>query len=77
MPLGRSSSLSRAAIGVVCKAIEFLINCERTVVVLHLLLRDAQNKKRQDLVTEYTAHLAEMVRVAPFEKTLSNCDDKR
>jgi len=65
-----SRSLVVAAIAVIRKAIEFLINSELTVIQLKKDIQSAKDRGRHDLIERYTLMLSELVFVADYEETI-------
>jgi hypothetical protein len=62
-----SSSLMVAAIAVIRKAITFLINSELSIKQLQKDIQSARDRNRNDLVSEYTLQLSEVIYVANYE----------
>ena len=65
-----SHSLTACTGRVVAQAVEHFINAERAYIALHAALRDAKERNRQDLVTRYTAELAEVVKCTSYASVL-------
>jgi len=65
-----SFSMTSAAILVVLDVVEFIVNAETAVVLTYRSLKDAQKRNREDLVAEYTAHLAELVEITCFSNVI-------
>ena len=65
-----SRSLVSAVIEAVRKSIEFLINCEKTVIELYLHIEDLRRSGRHGEAEGRVIKLGEMVRVANFEETI-------
>ena len=65
-----SRSLVSAVIEAVRKSIEFLINCEKTVIELYLHIEDLRRAARDLEAEDRVIKLGEVVRVANFEETI-------
>ena len=57
----RSRSLIVAAITAIRKALEYLINCELSVIQLRKDIKDADKRGRDDLTEKYTHQLAALI----------------
>ena len=65
-----SRSIIKAAISVVVSACEYLINAERTILVLRDLIDNAYDRDRTDLVVNYRDKMIELVRITSYEEVL-------
>lgn len=63
----RGRSTMAAALAAVVELAERFVNAERAYVHLHHALADAEARQRPDLVDQYTAALADLVRTNGFE----------
>lgn len=61
-------SITRAALAVVC----YFVNAERAFVMLHNARRDALARGREDLVSRYTAEMAEVVGSTSYAEVIAN-----
>tara|TARA_Y100001963_G_C6571486_1_gene349069 strand:- start:333 stop:533 length:201 start_codon:yes stop_codon:yes gene_type:complete len=61
-----------AAVSVIRKAFEYLINAERAILQLKEDIACAQLRNRQDLVSKYTKQMTELVRILSYEKVIKN-----
>ena len=66
----RSRSINKAAVNVVLQAIEYLINSEKAVLLLHSYIADARDRSRGDLLYTYTNQLSELVKNTSYEKII-------
>ena len=66
----QSSSMVSAAIEVMRQAIEFFVNLECAILQLHKNVEDAKKRNRQDLLSNYTYKMSDLVGVISCEKTL-------
>jgi hypothetical protein len=62
------SSTARAVIS----AVEYFANAERAFVTLHNARRDALARGREDLVSRYTAEMAEVVESTSYAEVIAN-----
>jgi hypothetical protein len=60
---------------VVLSAIEFFINSERAMLHLRTCVRDAEGRKRPDLVELYTLKMAELVKNTSYVESLRGMDE--
>ena len=67
----KSRSLVECAVEVVREAMEFLINCEQTVVTLHHIIENLEKAKRRHMIDEHVFKMAEVVQIMNFEKTIN------
>jgi hypothetical protein len=56
-----SYSLNVAGLNAIKNIIEFYINCEQSSIILKKLIIDAKNRKRDDLINEYTVLLSNLI----------------
>ena len=63
-----SISITRAVMAVVC----YFVNAERAFVTLHNARRDAAARGREDLVSRYTAEMAEVVESTSYAEVIAN-----
>lgn len=61
-------SITRAVMAVVC----YFVNAERAFVTLHNARRDALSRGREDLVSRYTAEMAEVVESTSYAEVIAN-----
>ena len=66
----QSSSMVSAAIEVMRQAIEFFVNLECAILQFHKNVEDAKKRNRQDLLSNYTYKMSDLVGVISYEKTL-------
>jgi len=64
----QSRSLVVAAIAVIRKALEYLINAERAIIQLRLDYADAMSRNRMDLTYKYAFQLGELIQISNYEK---------
>ncbi len=57
-----SRSLTAGAVRAVAACVEFFVNSERAYVVTRRALKDAEERRREDLVQSYTERLVELVK---------------
>ena len=62
------SSTARAVIA----AVQYFINAERAFLTLHNARRDALARGREDLVSRYTAEMAEVVEATSYAEVIAN-----
>ena len=67
----QSKSLNTAVVLVVCAAVEYLINSELAVRIIHEDLAHAKERNRSDLVNEYTQYLMDLVHIVSYESVLN------
>ncbi|MEZ4463101.1 MAG: alpha-isopropylmalate synthase regulatory domain-containing protein [bacterium] len=65
--VARDRSTMAAALAAVVQLVERFVNTERAYVQVHHALADAEARHRPDLVDQYTAWLAELVKTNGFE----------
>ena len=59
-----------AAISVIRKAFEYLINAERAILQLRESIFEAKGRNRRDLVTKYTDQMARLVKIISYEEVI-------
>jgi len=64
------TSMVSAAVEVMRQAVEFFINLECAILQLYNNVKDAEKRNRQDLISEYTYKMANLVEIISYEKTL-------
>ena len=57
-----SRSITAGAVRAVAACVEFFVNSERAYVVTRRALKDAEERRREDLVQSYTERLVELVK---------------
>ncbi len=62
------SSSARSVIA----AVEYFVNAERAFLTLHNARRDALSRGREDLVSRYTAEMAEVVEATSYAEVIAN-----
>jgi hypothetical protein len=65
-----SFSINSAAIDTLRQALEFLINCEKAVVILEKCIKDAKKRYRNDLVIRFTNELIDLVKITDYSEVL-------
>jgi|10_taG_2_1085330.scaffolds.fasta_scaffold03319_15 hypothetical protein len=65
-----SRSMVVAAISVIRKAFEYLINAERAILQLRESIFEAKGRNRRDLVTKYTDQMARLVKIISYEEVI-------
>jgi len=65
-----SRSMVVAAISVIRKAFEYLINAERAILQLRESIFEATERNRRDLVTTYTDQMARLVKILSYEEVI-------
>lgn len=63
-----SRSLATSSVRAVASAVEFFINSEKAFCILYRALENAKERNRQDLITKYTAELANITRNTSYKK---------
>ena len=58
------------------RSMEYFINSERAFVTMHHALRDAQERRRSDLVQRYTDTMATLVRNTSYSEVISRIREK-
>ena len=66
----KSTSVNKASVKSVLKAVEYFVNMEKAVKLLHSAIKDAKERNRGDLVGAYTLKLAELVSTTSYDKLL-------
>ena len=72
----KSTSVNRASVKSVLKAVEFFVNMERAVKLLHTAIKDAKERNRGDLVTAYTMKLSELVHTTSYTDVLDKGENE-
>jgi hypothetical protein len=67
-----SRSVLSSTARVVISAVEYFANAERAFVTLHNARRDAASRGREDLVSRYTAEMAEVVEATSYAEVIAN-----
>ena len=67
-----SRSVTTSTARVVIAAVEYFANAERAFVTLHNARRDALARGREDLVSRYTAEMAEVVEATSYAEVIAN-----
>jgi len=65
-----SRSMVVAAISVIRRAFEYLINAERAILQLRESIFEATERNRRDLVTTYTDQMARLVKILSYEEVI-------
>jgi len=65
-----SRSMVIAAVSVIRKAFEYLINAERAILQLREDIAYATLRNRQDLASKYTKQMTELVRILSYESAI-------
>ena len=65
-----SRSMVIAAVSVIRKAFEYLINAERAILQLREDIAYATLRNRQDLASKYTTQMTELVRILSYENAI-------
>ena len=65
-----SRSMVVAAISVIRKAFEYLINAERAILQLRESIFEATERNRRDLVTTYTDQMVRLVKILSYEEVI-------
>jgi hypothetical protein len=76
----KAISVNMAAVKVVINTIEFFVNSHIAVSKIYFALKDAQDRRREDLVEKYTLQLGEIVKVTSYEDVINkikNNGDKK
>ncbi len=66
----KSTSINKASVKSVLKAVEYFVNMEKAVKLLHTAIEDATERNRGDLVNIYTLKLAELVTTTSYNEVL-------
>jgi hypothetical protein len=67
-----SRSIASSSARVVIAAVEYFVNAERAFITLYKSRQDARERNRDDLVTRYTAELAEVVKSTSYAEVIAN-----
>lgn len=65
-----SRSITACALQATLDAVEYFVNSERAFLMTHLALKDAESRKRSDLVQKYARSLAELVRNTSYSEAI-------
>jgi LeuA-like protein with dimerisation domain len=69
-----SRSVTASTARAVLALVQYFVNSERAFVTLHNARRDAAERGREDLVSRYTAEMAELVESTSYAGVLANKD---
>ena len=67
-----SRSMTSSSARVVIAMVQYFVNAERAFVTLHNARRDALARGREDLVSRYTAEMAEVVESTSYAEVIAN-----
>jgi len=67
-----SRSVVNSTACAVLAAVEYFVNAERAFLTLHNARQDAQARGREDLVSRYTAEMAEVVEATSYADVIAN-----
>ena len=67
-----SRSIVTSTARAVIQAVEYFVNAERAFLTLHNARRDAAARGREDLVSRYTAEMAEVVEATSYAEVIAN-----
>lgn len=67
-----SRSVTTSTATVVLAMVQYFVNAERAFVTLHNARRDALARGREDLVSRYTAEMAEVVESTSYAEVIAN-----
>jgi hypothetical protein len=67
-----SRSMMMSTAKVVLEMVQYFVNAERAFVTLHNARRDALARGREDLVSRYTAEMAEVVESTSYTEVIAN-----
>ncbi len=67
-----SRSVTASTAKVVIAMVQYFVNAERAFVMLHNARRDALARGREDLVSRYTAEMAEVVESTSYAEVIAN-----
>lgn len=65
-----SRSIAASSARSVLAAVEYFVNAERAFITLHRSREDAKERNRSDLVSRYTAELAEVVKSTSYAEVI-------
>jgi hypothetical protein len=71
-----SRSLTASSARVCAAIVEYFINSEKAYVALYSALEDAQERNREDLITRYTAELAQLVQSTSYTEVIERIQKK-
>ncbi len=69
-------SVMAATVDAVVQIAEYFVNSERAFVTVHRALVDARERRRADLVEQYTAQLAELVNSTSYSEVIRRIRDE-
>lgn len=69
-------SVTAAAIITTLRAMEFFINSERAFITMYHALKDAERRKRADLVARYTSTMAVLVQNTSYSEVISRMSEE-
>ena len=67
-----SRSVTKSTAGAVLAMVQYFVNAERAFLTLHNARRDALARGREDLVSRYTAEMAEVVESTSYAEVIAN-----
>lgn len=67
-----SRSITTSSACAVISAVQYFLNAERAFLTLYNARRDAHERGREDLVSRYTAELAEVVKSTSYAEVIAN-----
>jgi hypothetical protein len=67
-----SRSVTTSSARAVLACVEYFVNAERAFLTLYNARRDAASRGREDLVSRYTAELAEVVEATSYAEVIAN-----
>lgn len=67
-----SRSVTASTARVVLQMVQYFVNAERAFLTLHNARRDAIERGREDLVSRYTAEMAEVVESTSYAEVIAN-----
>lgn len=67
-----SRSITTSAARAVLACVQYFVNAERAFLTLHNARRDAMARGREDLVSRYTAEMAEVVESTSYAEVIAN-----
>ena len=68
----QSRSIVRASARALLALVEYFINAERAFIMLYRARKDAQERRRADLVTRFTEELAEVVKSTSYTEVIES-----
>lgn len=67
-----SRSITAGAVRAVASCVAYFVNSERAYIVTYRALKDAQERRRDDLVQSYTARLVELVKNTSYTDVIKS-----